>query len=195
MATVHCVVLCMWMAYSSLASWAREQGKVVVEEALWGRQGVPLESDRQQRRSGTSGKKHPTVESSSACIVPPQHFNPSFSSLCFLLQAEGEGADGGAEEASRRGDWPSQKGDWAPTEGDRPPQGQNQKAKTWWLKLGSLLWFLLQRVLPFLFACKSMLIKYWLINCWSRHVLYDTNMKIKCFIFEHACHSLVIPLV
>lgn len=67
-----------------------------------------LESDRQQRRSGTSGKKHPTVESSLACIAAsppsPQHFNLSFSSLCFLLQAEGEGADGGAEEASHRGD-------------------------------------------------------------------------------------------
>lgn len=47
-------------------------------------------------------------------------FQPSFCSLCFRMQAEGEGADGGAEEASYWGDWAPQKRDWAPTERDWP---------------------------------------------------------------------------
>lgn len=41
---------------TSLESWARERGKVEVEEALWGRQGVHLERDK-HKRSITSGEK------------------------------------------------------------------------------------------------------------------------------------------
>lgn len=97
-------------------------------------------------------------------------------SLHFHLQAEGEGADGSAEEASLGGDWAPQKGDWAPTEGDRPPQGQNQKAETWWLKLGKPVIISLHKNLTILFVA-SVIITYWFIYCWSRQALYKTDMN------------------
>lgn len=48
-------------AYFSLESWEREQGKVAVEEALFGRQGARLEDEQLQRKSGTLGRIYSNV--------------------------------------------------------------------------------------------------------------------------------------
>lgn len=163
MVNLLCLVFDLWWwtspsCYSRWVSWAGVREKVAVPEALWGRQAVRLESEEQQRRSDTSGKKRPALTR----IVSFGHWcsKPVSSWWRIALQAKGEGADGGAEEASCRGDWASQEGDWAPTEGDRTPPRQNQKAQTRWLKLLSPLsilssWESFSR----LFA-KSMVIRY-----------------------------------
>lgn len=71
--------------------------------------------------------------------------------LFFFLQAEGKGADGDAKESSWGRNWAPQEGDRTPAEGDWPPQGQNQKAEAWWLKL-----------VPDLSFPKSMITSFWL---------------------------------
>lgn len=68
---------------------------MVVEEALLGRQEVRLESEQLQRKSGTSGRNPSNV----ILILLPKILNFLFS--CSPLQAEGKGAVGHAQEASR----------------------------------------------------------------------------------------------
>lgn len=103
---------------------------------------------------GGGGRAVLQVRSSHARAAPfHTRFSPSFSSMCFHVQAEGEGADGSAEEAPCRGDWAPQEGDRASTEGDRPSQGENQKTETWRLKLRGQL-SLLQRGQPPFFICQ-----------------------------------------
>lgn len=75
---LYCIVRSIFYTNFSLASWAKEQGKVVAEEALWGRQGVPLGSERQQRRRDTSGKKYTRVESLCLYCFIPSKFEPRF---------------------------------------------------------------------------------------------------------------------
>lgn len=70
-------------AYSSWVSWARVREKVAVEEALWGRQAVRLESEEQQRRSDTSGKKHPALNSYS--FIHSLMFQGSFVIMAHCL--------------------------------------------------------------------------------------------------------------
>lgn len=70
-------------AYSSWVSWARVREKVAVEEALWGRQAVRLEGEKRRRRSDTSGKKHPALNTYS--FIHSLMFEASFVMMAHCL--------------------------------------------------------------------------------------------------------------
>lgn len=63
-----------------------------------------LESEKQRKRSGTSGEK------SDMKAKPCMPLLFIFDLLCFRLQGKGEGTAGGAEEAPYRRDRSPQKG-------------------------------------------------------------------------------------
>lgn len=164
-------------AYFRLESWAGEQGKVVVVEALSGKQGVRLEDEQLQRKSGTSGGTHIEMWCGFCCTL----LSIPFVLVFFCRQKEREQLEMLRSHHEEEIEHHRKEIERLQKEIDRH-KGKIRKLKHDDWSLFPIFHFPSQWLPAFDWLyCRSE-------QDHKRPI--DKNLKIKCFHFENACHLL-----